>query len=66
MAFDSKGFKGTGKRKLKELEEALEKVTRSGEVPVLCDLAPVHIAGSLNFQCIRMFMIRSELSTTSC
>ena len=40
MAFDSKGFKETGKRKLKELEEALEKATRSGEVPVLCDTSP--------------------------
>jgi D-lactate dehydrogenase len=40
MAFDSKGFKETGKRKLKELEDALEKATRSGEVPVLCDTSP--------------------------
>jgi D-lactate dehydrogenase len=40
MAFDSKGFKGQGMDKLKELEAALLEATENGRYPVLCDMSP--------------------------
>lgn len=40
MAFDSKGFKEQGKRKAKELENALLLASDNGRIPVLCDMSP--------------------------
>ncbi|MCT4590233.1 MAG: FAD-binding oxidoreductase [Carboxylicivirga sp.] len=40
MSFDSKGFKGQGMDKLKELEEALLKASNNGQYPILCDMSP--------------------------
>ena len=40
MAFDSKGFKGQGMDKLKELEAALMQATENGRFPILCDMSP--------------------------
>ncbi len=40
MAFTSKGLFEVGRRKSKELEEALLKATNNGEIPVLSDMSP--------------------------
>ncbi len=40
MAFDSKGYKEQGLRKLQELEKRLLDISRNGEIPVLCDMSP--------------------------
>lgn len=40
MAFASKGFKEAGDAKAKELEKALMKASRNGELPILCDMSP--------------------------
>ena len=40
MAFDSKGYKEQGKRKLQELEKSLLQVSENGKIPVLCDMSP--------------------------
>jgi D-lactate dehydrogenase len=40
MAFASKGFKAQGDRKAKELEKALLKASRNGELPILVDMSP--------------------------
>jgi len=40
MAYASKGFKETAARKSAELEQALLKVSNSGEYPVLVDMSP--------------------------
>jgi D-lactate dehydrogenase len=40
MAFDSKGFKDQGREKATELENALLKATRQGQIPVFCDMSP--------------------------
>jgi D-lactate dehydrogenase len=40
MAFDSKGFKEQGWKKLKELENVLLEVSHEGKYPVLCDMSP--------------------------
>jgi D-lactate dehydrogenase len=40
MAFASKGFKEAGDAKAKELEKALIKASRDGELPILCDMSP--------------------------
>ncbi len=40
MSFDSKGFRGQGMMKLKELETALLKASDNGRYPILCDMSP--------------------------
>ncbi len=40
MAFMSKGYKETGIKKSKALEEALIKASKNGQYPVLCDMSP--------------------------
>ncbi len=40
MAFASKGFKAQGDKKAKELEKALLKASRNGELPILVDMSP--------------------------
>ena len=40
QAFESKGFAAQADAKSAELEEALLKATRGGELPVLCDTSP--------------------------
>ena len=40
IPFESKGLKEQGDQKAAELEEALMKATRGGELPVLCDTSP--------------------------
>ncbi len=40
MAFDSKGFRGQGMMKLRELEDALLEASDYGRYPVLCDMSP--------------------------
>jgi D-lactate dehydrogenase len=40
MAFASKGYAEVGKRKSEELEAALQKASRNGEYPILCDMSP--------------------------
>ncbi|MBR8533990.1 FAD-binding oxidoreductase [Carboxylicivirga sediminis] len=40
MSFDSKGFRGQGMMKLKELEDALLEASDYGRYPVLCDMSP--------------------------
>ena len=40
MAFSSKGFRRQAKQKEEELNEALLKVSRNGELPILCDMSP--------------------------
>jgi D-lactate dehydrogenase len=40
MAFASKGYAEVGKRKSDELEAALQKASRNGEYPILCDMSP--------------------------
>lgn len=40
MAFSSKGFRKQARKKEKELNEALLKATRNGELPVVCDMSP--------------------------
>ncbi|MBK5195863.1 MAG: FAD-binding oxidoreductase [Proteiniphilum sp.] len=40
MAFSSKGFREQAKKKETELNEALLKASRNGELPILCDMSP--------------------------
>jgi D-lactate dehydrogenase len=40
MAFSSKGYTEAGRKKSDELEAALLKTSRNGELPVLCDMSP--------------------------
>ncbi len=40
MAFGSKGFRRQAQQKASELNEALLKATRNGELPVVCDMSP--------------------------
>lgn len=40
MAFSSKGFRKQAQQKENELNEALLKATRNGELPVVCDMSP--------------------------
>lgn len=40
MAFASKGFRKQARRKERELNEALLKASRNGELPVVCDMSP--------------------------
>ncbi len=40
MAFSSKGFRDQAKQKESELNEALLKASRNGELPIVCDLSP--------------------------
>ena len=40
MAFSSKGFRKQAKQKEDELNEALLKASRNGELPIVCDMSP--------------------------
>lgn len=40
MAFSSKGYIEAGEKKAAELENALLKASRNGEIPVVCDMSP--------------------------
>lgn len=40
MAFSSKGFRKQAARKENELNEALLKASRNGELPIVCDMSP--------------------------
>lgn len=40
MAFSSKGFRQQARKKEDELNEALLKASRNGELPVVCDMSP--------------------------
>mgnify|MGYP000938699471 CR=1 FL=1 len=40
MAFSSKGFKQQAQKKENELSEALLKVSRNGQLPIVCDMSP--------------------------
>lgn len=40
MAFSSKGFKKQAAKKESELNEALMKASRDGELPIVCDMSP--------------------------
>ncbi|WP_019538416.1 FAD-binding and (Fe-S)-binding domain-containing protein [Proteiniphilum acetatigenes] len=40
MAFSSKGFRKQAQKKENELNEALLKASRNGELPVICDMSP--------------------------
>lgn len=40
MAFSSKGYIDAGEKKSKELEKALLKASRNGEIPIVCDMSP--------------------------
>jgi D-lactate dehydrogenase len=40
MAFSSKGFRKQARQKETELNEALLKASRNGELPILCDMSP--------------------------
>jgi len=40
MAFSSKGFRNEAQKKEQELNNALLKATRNGELPVVCDMSP--------------------------
>ena len=40
MAFSSKGFRKQARKKENELNEALLKASRNGELPVVCDMSP--------------------------
>ncbi len=40
MAFSSKGFRKQARKKENELNEALLKASRNGELPIVCDMSP--------------------------
>jgi D-lactate dehydrogenase len=40
MAFSSKGFRKQARQKESELNEALLKASRNGELPIVCDMSP--------------------------
>ncbi|MEA4916704.1 FAD-binding and (Fe-S)-binding domain-containing protein [Proteiniphilum sp.] len=40
MAFNSKGFREQAQKKENELNEALLKASRDGELPIICDMSP--------------------------
>jgi D-lactate dehydrogenase len=40
MAFSSKGFKQQAQKKENELNEALLKASRNGQLPIVCDMSP--------------------------
>lgn len=40
MAFSSKGFRKQAQKKESELNEALLKASRNGELPIVCDMSP--------------------------
>ncbi len=40
MAFSSKGFRKQAQKKENELNEALLKASRNGELPIVCDMSP--------------------------
>jgi D-lactate dehydrogenase len=50
MAFLSKGFIKEGERKSAELENALLKASRNGEIPVVCDMSPCLYTMKENFK----------------
>ncbi len=49
MAFSSKGYAETGKKKSEELEAALLKASENGLYPVLCDMSPCLYTMKENF-----------------
>jgi len=50
MAFLSKGYKKTGEKKSRQLEEALIKASNNGEYPILCDMSPCLFNMKENFK----------------
>lgn len=50
MAFSSKGYTEAGEKKSNELEKALLKVSRNGEIPVVCDMSPCLYTMKENFK----------------
>lgn len=49
MPFSSKGFTDQGKKKNKELEDALRVASRNGAYPILCDMSPCSKTIAQNF-----------------
>ena len=49
MPFSSKGFTEQGKRKNKELEDALRVASKNGRYPILCDMSPCSKTIAQNF-----------------
>ncbi len=49
MPFSSKGYAKEGKKKSKELENALRIASKNGEYPILCDMSPCSKTISSNF-----------------
>lgn len=56
MAFSSKGFRKQAKKKESELNEALLKASRNGELPIVCDMSPclLHMRETLD-QRLRLY-----------
>ncbi len=50
MAFSSKGYRKAGEMKSGELESALLKASKNGEIPVLCDMSPCLFTMKDNFK----------------
>jgi D-lactate dehydrogenase len=50
MAFSSKGYIEEGEKKSAELENALIKAGRNGEIPVICDMSPCLYTMKENFK----------------
>lgn len=55
MAFSSKGYIDTGKKKSVELEAALLKASDNGKYPVLCDMSPCLYTMRQNIQSLRLY-----------
>ncbi len=49
MPFSSKGYKEEGKKKSKELENALRLASKNGRYPILCDMSPCSKTIEQNF-----------------
>ena len=55
MAFSSKGYVKTGKKKSEELEAALLKASENGKYPVLCDMSPCLYTMKENINSMKLY-----------
>jgi D-lactate dehydrogenase len=55
MAFSSKGYVETGKKKSDELEAALIKASGNGKYPVLCDMSPCLYTMKENIHSVKLY-----------
>ncbi|HLN56174.1 MAG TPA: FAD-binding and (Fe-S)-binding domain-containing protein [Bacteroidales bacterium] len=55
MAFMSKGYVKTGKKKSAELEEALLKASDNGKYPILCDMSPCLYTMKENIHSMKLY-----------